>query len=134
MFSPTSLGLRPAASNQDAQHILVYVHFGSPVLLLIFFLAAFTTHSVVTASTDTATKNPQDQTGPGGKPLPSSKKNPKQNDVLDFSPTRKILFNWLSVGTIVTFLANAVVVILHALINREDNWWCGESVAVSRPS
>ncbi|KAL8907517.1 MAG: hypothetical protein Q9171_005832 [Xanthocarpia ochracea] len=131
MFSLSNLVLRPAKSNRTAQTILVYVHFGSPIILILFFLIAFTAHSIATASVDTTVKDPQGQTGPGGKPLPRKpRKTPQGNNGLDFSPARKLLFNWLSVGTIATFVANAVVVITHALVDREENYWCGQSVAI----
>lgn len=134
MFSLSDLALRPAVSNRTAQSILIYIHFASPIILIVFFLVAFTAHSIATASVDTTLKDPQDQTGPGGKPLPSkSRKTSQESNSLDFSPARKLLFNWLSVGTIATFLANAAVVIAHALVNREEHWWCGESVAVWWP-
>ncbi|KAL8856254.1 MAG: hypothetical protein Q9178_007091 [Gyalolechia marmorata] len=131
MFSLSDLVLRPAVSNRTAQTILVYVHFGSPILLILFFLIAFTAHSIATASVDTTVKDPQGQTGPGGKPLPTKPRKTSQgSNGLDFSPARKLLFNWLSVGTIATFVANAVVVITHALVDRKENYWCGESVAI----
>ncbi|KAL8946915.1 MAG: hypothetical protein Q9222_006750 [Ikaeria aurantiellina] len=118
-------------SNRTAQSILTYVHFSSPLILIVFFLLAFTAHSIATAAPDTAVRQSSDQTGPGGKPLPlKSNKAPTKSNTLDFSPPRKALFNWLSVGTILSFVANAVVVILHALINRKDHWWCGEAVAI----
>ncbi|KAL9029514.1 MAG: hypothetical protein Q9196_002252 [Gyalolechia fulgens] len=125
------LGSKPEQSSENAQHILLFFHFASPIILIIFFLTAFTAHSIVTASTDTATNPLEEQTGPGGKPLPSSKKRPKKKkNVLDFSPARKLLFIWLSAGAAATFVGNAVVVILHALLDRKNNWWCGEAVAI----
>lgn len=127
---PFVLGSKPEVSSQNAQHILNFFHFGSPITLIIFFLTAFTAHSIATASTDTTNKPLEEQTGPGGKPLPSSKKRPKEKNVLDFSPARKLLFIWLSAGTAATFVGNAGVVILHALMDRKNNWWCGEAVAV----
>ncbi|KAL8843798.1 MAG: hypothetical protein Q9176_001760 [Flavoplaca citrina] len=131
MFSLARLALSPAVSNRAAQSILFYIHFASPILLLVFFLVAFTTHSIATASVDPTVKDAQDRSGPGGKPLPSkSRKTSQESNPLDFSPARKLLFNWLSVGTIATFLANAAVVIAHALVDREENWWCGESFAI----
>lgn len=130
MSSLFGQGSRSEASNQNAQDLLQFLHFSSPIILIVFFLIAFTAHSVATASTDTTTKTTQGQTGPGGKPLPSPKKRSKEKETLDFSPARKLLFNWLSVGTTATFVGNAVVVISHALVDREDNWWCGEAVAV----
>ncbi|KAL9601810.1 MAG: hypothetical protein Q9219_002300 [cf. Caloplaca sp. 3 TL-2023] len=130
MSSPSYQRLRPEASNQTVLDILNFLHFSSPIILLIFFLAAFTTHSIATASTEVPSRSPQEQTGPGGKPLPLSKKKPRVKNTLDFSPARKLLFNWLSVGTSATFVGNAVVVILHALVDRQNNWWCGEAVAI----
>ena len=116
-------------STRSADDILRDVHYASPFTLLSFFLIAFTVHSIATASDDTDVAPSQDQTGPGGKPLPKKIK-PKE-DVLDFSPARKLLFNWTQVGVILTLVANAVVVIVRALVDREDNWWCGQAVAVS---
>ncbi|KAL8803059.1 MAG: hypothetical protein Q9200_006369 [Gallowayella weberi] len=131
MFSFFELALKSAESNITAQSILTYLHFGCPIFLFVFFLIAWTAHSIATASVHTTGKDPQNQTGPGGKPLPpKSRKSSKGCNVLDFSPARKLLFNWLFVGAIVTFVANAVVIIAHALVHRKDNWWCGESVAI----
>ncbi|KAL8667541.1 MAG: hypothetical protein Q9168_007245 [Polycauliona sp. 1 TL-2023] len=131
MFSFSDLALRPAVSNRTAQSILIYTHFASPIILVVFFLVAFTAHSIATASVDSTVKDPKDQTGPGGKPLPSTARKTSQETIaLDFSPARKLLFNWLSVGTIATFLANAAVVIAHALVDRKEHWWCGQSVAI----
>ena len=121
-------------SHKTAQNILVYTHYSSPIILLAFFLLAFTAYSIVTASSDAVIHPSPDQTGPGGKPLPQkfapSAKEKLEKNASDFSRGRRLLFEWLSVGTILTFVGNAVVVILHALLDREDNWWCGESVAV----
>ena len=108
----------------------MYTHFSSPIILLAFFLIAFTAHSISTASDDAVVKPCPDQVGPGGKPLPHKTRVKERENALDFSRARKLVFNWLSVGTTLTFLGNAVVVILHAVIQRKDQWWCGESVAV----
>lgn len=138
--SPTSststMASRPWVSDRVAQNILVYLHYVSPIILLAFFLIAFTTHSILTASKVDGQPTSSDQTGPGGKPLPRntspSAKAGKKNASLDFSPSRKLLFNWLSAGTILTFLGNAATVIVHALLDRKDNWWCGQSVVVGQ--
>lgn len=124
------LAFRTWVSNRTAQDILVYTHFSSPIVLLALFLISFTAHSILTSSDDVAVQPSAKQTGPGGKPLPSKTKGKRRQNALDFSHARKLLFNWLSVGAIVTFAANAGVVILHAVLARKDSWWCGESVAV----
>ncbi|KAL8972456.1 MAG: hypothetical protein Q9183_000543 [Haloplaca sp. 2 TL-2023] len=123
--------LGPWASNSNVQDILLYVHFSSPIILIVFFLIVFTAHSIATASVDPSIQKSKDRTGPGGKLLPSRSPGlAKDKPALDFSPARKLLFTWLSVGTIATFVANAAAVILHALVDRNNNWWCGQSVAI----
>ena len=121
---------KPWLSDKTAQDILVYTHFSSPIILLAFFLIAFTAHSIATASSDAVVKPSATQVGPGGKPLPQNTRGKFRKDALDFSRARKLVFIWLSVGTTVSFLGNAGVVIFHAVVQRKDNWWCGESVAV----
>ena len=116
--------------------ILSRLHFAYPVVLLVFFLVTFMSYSILAADQKrTTTEAPV--TGPGGKPLPRNKrrsasisKGPKP----DFSPAKKSFFKWTSVALILTFLANAVLVILHVLVARADGWWCGKHVAVSPSS
>lgn len=121
-------------SDGNAKRILLYTHYASPIILLVVFLVAFTAHSIITASGDTTVKASTDSTGPGGKPLPQNTgaraEARRKKLVLDFSPVRKLLFQWTSVGALLTFVANGVVVILHAVLDRKDEWWCGKAVAV----
>jgi hypothetical protein len=42
-----------------------------------------------------------------------------------------LLFLYLSIGLLATFVANAINIIVHALTASEDGWWCGEATAVS---
>ena len=117
-----------------AQEIMVYTHYASPIILLIFFLLAFTAHSILTASKEDLIQPSHAQTGPWGKPLPRTSspaaKAAREKKALDFSPSRKLLFTWLSAGVVLTFLGNAGTVIVHALLDRKDNWWCGQAVVV----
>ena len=123
----------PWVSNTTAQAVLTYVHYAYPIILLFSFLLAFTVHSILTASKDDTVQAVPDKTGPGGKPLPRntspSAKKGKQ-EALDFSPARKLVFDWLSIGVILTFLANSVIVIVHALTAKKHGWWCGQSTVV----
>lgn len=125
--------VEPWVSNNTAQAILTYVHYAYPIVLLLLFLLAFTLHSVLTASKDDIVEPLPDQTGPGGKPLPrniSPSARKKKQEVLDFSPARKLVFGWLSIGVILTFLGNTVTVIVHALVDKKHEWWCGQSAVV----
>jgi hypothetical protein len=118
-----------------ADHILAFIRNFSPILVLCFFLVAFTLRSI-RATSDIGKSNddarPPVQYGPGGKPLPQrtwtglQRKKDKENDM---PRSRKLVFQWISLGTVLTFTANAVVVVVHALAQR--GWWCGEPTTVS---
>ena len=126
----SSVAFRPWVSNETAQGVLVSTHFASPLIILVVFLVAFITHSVITAPRTAITQDATPQTGPGGKPLPKKTRSCKDNLGLDFNPTRKKLFIGLSVGSILTFVASAALIIIHALWDREENWWCGQAAVV----
>ena len=128
-----SFTFRPWVSNDTAQGILIYLHYASPICLLVLFLTALATYSIVTAPKREPSQDTSDLTGPGGKPLPKKPKSGKDNARLDFSPARKRLFIGLSVGAVLTYVADAAGVIVHALWDRRDNWWCGEAKAVGTP-
>ena len=51
-------------------------------------------------------------------------------EALDFSKPRKLLFEWLSVAVVFTFAGNILVVIVHALYARKEQWWCGQAPTV----
>jgi hypothetical protein len=116
--------------------LLEVVHFHFPWVLLLLFIVAYMVHSVATAESSAEPAGPT-VTGPGGKPLPrSAKKREEEEERLrrkrqDFSPLRKLVFYYLSAGVIVTFVANAANIVIHALTKREEGWWCGEPMAVS---
>ena len=46
------------------------------------------------------------------------------------SRPRKLLFEWLMVGALATLAGNIVLVIVHALMERKENWWCGQAPTV----
>lgn len=135
---PSRLSLPSMTSSTSiitmTQGIMVYTHYASPIILLVFFLVAFTAHSILTASKEDVVQAQTGQTGPGGKPLPRNSspmaKAARESKALDFSPSRKLLFIWLSAGGVLTFLGNVVTVIVHALLDRKDHWWCGQAVVV----
>lgn len=124
----------PWVSNHTASRILHITHYAYPIVILLDFLVAFTIHSILTAADDTPTTAASTKTGPGGKPLPrntrrSRKEALKKTEATDFGRSQKLTLNWLVIGLIVTFLANAVNSIAHALAKRP--WWCGEAAVVS---
>lgn len=115
---------------------LDFFHYASPLVLLFVFLLVFTTRSIRTAGNSNANATDDQLTGPGGKPLP---RNAKQQASLrktkakdDITHTQKLLFEWISILTAITFIGNAAAVILHALVNRKEGYWCGQAYVVSK--
>ena len=121
-------------STSPTTALLEAVHFNYPWIIVAVFLVAFLANSILTAETSN-TSNAPTVTGPGGKPLPGSAKKAKEEREKrkseDFSPARKFVFIYLSVGVIITFIGNAINIVIHALSERENGWWCGEATAVS---
>ena len=83
---------------------------------------------------------PTRATGPGGRPLPSTKQKKKKTDgperapprELEFSKFTRRLFDYGSVCVVLTFVANAAAIASHTIGGENDeNWWCGEESAVS---
>jgi len=89
--------------------------------------------AVLTASRDEVVQAIPDQTGPGGKPLPrntSPGAKEKTQKIVDLSPSKKLFFTWIYVAAILTFLGDAITAIIHALVDRKNNWWRWDSVVV----
>jgi hypothetical protein len=113
--------------------LLDLVHFNYAWVLFVVFLVAFVTNSILSVEASSQSKEPA-LTGPGGKPLPQSsarkskEERERRKKLKDFSPRRKLLFLYLSVGLLATFVGNGVNIVIHAL---KDNWWCGQATAVS---
>ena len=119
-----------------AESIIYYTHFTYPIALLVLFITSLAVDGIVSSSTDSTisssgTSTPA-VTGPGGKPLPKNNRiNRAGKSRTGFSHTKKLLFCYLSVGLVASFICNAVNIIVHALADRDKGWWCGESTAVS---
>lgn len=128
-------GSAPPVSNENAHVLLEYVRIGAPIFLLVVFIIAFIANSVVSAKRLNKNGNASG-TGPGGRPLPKRSRStmavPKEPQV--FSPATKLLFKWLSVGVLVTYVADAAINMAHTLFYRSEHWWCGQSLVVSNGS
>lgn len=123
------------AASTAPHRILRTLHYAYPIVLLLFFLCAFTLQSIRASSKRNSNGNgaPDQQLGPGGKPLPNldptrnAPKKPKHDDI---SRPRKLVFEWMSVVLALTFIGNTINVIVHALYDREEQWWCGQAMVV----
>ncbi|CAA9961092.1 hypothetical protein CFE70_004468 [Pyrenophora teres f. teres 0-1] len=114
---------------RDTIAVLQYAY---PILMLVFFLAAFTTRSIAASKTNSNIAKPT-TTGPGGKPLPAT--DPTRNFVKrtahdHVTQTQKRLFEWLSLATAFTFVGNSVITVAHALVEKQEHWWAGKAVVI----
>lgn len=112
--------------------IVTVLQYAYPIILLFFFLAAFTFRSIATSNSNANIAKPT-TTGPGGKPLPAT--DPTRNFVKktvhdDVTQTQKRVFEWLSLATALTFIGNSVVVVAHALVDKKEHYWAGKAVVV----
>lgn len=133
MGLPMSMdGSAPDASSEKARVLLEYLRIGAPIFLLAVFVIAFVANSIVSAKRLTKNGNATGK-GPGGRPLPKRSRSTmavtKEPQI--FTPATRLLFKWLSVGVLVTFVADAAVNMAHALFYRSEHWWCGQSLVVS---
>lgn len=114
---------------EAARELLDYLRTWYPVLLLVVFVVAFITNTVVIARK--ANRSDAQNVGPGGRPLPRrSRSSSALKKTQGFSHTVKQCFNWLSVGILLTFLADATIYIAHVAIARSEQWWRGQSVVI----
>ncbi|KAL5347853.1 ATP-binding cassette-type vacuolar membrane transporter Hmt1 [Pseudogymnoascus australis] len=129
---PTTAG-SSSSSPGTAYWILHYVQYSYPLVLLVVFLTAFVAHSIISSPSNQSVTSRSTLTGPGGKPLPPTSRPPSNgppepaND--GFGKTRSLLFCWLAVGLIATFVGNIVNIVVHAVSERREGWWCGEAPA-----
>ncbi|KAF1990280.1 putative vacuolar ABC heavy metal transporter [Aulographum hederae CBS 113979] len=130
----------PLSENKTALAVQGVLYYAYPILLLVFFLIAFTVRSIFTSETlSTVQDVPGSPTGPGGKALP--KLDPlrgtrdKKSYHEDISRSRKLVFQWLSAIASLTFAADAANTICHALWDHTKranatNWWCGQAYVI----
>jgi ATP-binding cassette, subfamily B, vacuolar membrane transporter HMT1/ACLQ len=111
-----------------------------PVVLLLAFIVSAGVHSIVTARTEEELVVPTAK-GPGGKPLPVTKRKREQLDeprgpeICAPSGFARRVFQYTTAAVILSFFANGGAIALHALqLRRKDaaeGWWCTEERTVS---
>jgi hypothetical protein len=133
---PSGPSPQPEPSSPALQRLLVVLHSAYPIILLIFFLAAFTCQSIYSSRnrniSDPASTQPLHY-GPGGKALPArgpGRPNPRQDDVKELPRGQRLVFQWLSVVACLSFVGSAINAIVHTLVQRAEQWWCGQAMVV----
>jgi hypothetical protein len=123
-----------------AQSILQTAQLLYPVVLLLAFILSAAVHSIVSSNTEEELVVPT-ATGPGGKPLPVTKRKRGQTvsshtDSVGRTGCSKTVVQYLTAAVVLSFVANGAAIAAHALqsIRRsgfENAWWCGEERVVS---
>lgn len=119
------------AFHNAARDRLEYLQIGYPIVLFTVFVVAFVVNSILSARKVMQNSNAK-RTGPGGRPLPKRSRSSVVvvKDFQRFSPNAKLLFKWLSVGVLLTIVADAAFTITHVIVFRSEHWWRGQSLVV----
>ncbi|KAK1751902.1 heavy metal tolerance protein [Echria macrotheca] len=109
-----------------------------PMVLLLAFILSAGVHSIVTARSEEELIVPT-VTGPGGKPLPVTKRKREQSGEIqvpaiadDRSFARRV-FQYGTAALTLSFLANLAAIAVHTLQvhgPKHFQWWCGEERTV----
>lgn len=130
-------------SEQGSTALLVLqkVQLLYPVTLLLAFTFSAGVHTVVTSKSEEQLAAPA-VTGPGGKPLPITKRKREQealeeaDDIDGAGSFARPVFLYLTAAIVVSFVANGAAVAIHAMGSTRKGgitnaWWCGEERIVS---
>ncbi|KAL2156233.1 hypothetical protein VTH82DRAFT_978 [Thermothelomyces myriococcoides] len=125
-------------SEQGSTALLVLqkVQLLYPVTLLLAFTFSAGVHTVVTSKSEEQLAAPA-VTGPGGKPLPITKRKREQealeeaDDIDGAGSFARPVFLYLTAAIVVSFVANGAAVAIHAMGSTRKGgitnaWWCGE--------
>lgn len=123
--------------NSLVESILSITQYLYPGLLLVILLVFGAAHSIYVATREGTVIVPT-VTGPGGKPLPVTRK--RRSDGMPhepegrFSPAIRGLFQWIYTAVTLTFVGQGASIATHALVQKNihgtNAWWCGEAKAV----
>ena len=119
-----------------------------PVVVLAHFILTALVSSVRSSGTTDDDIAPAVR-GPGGKPLPLTKKKTRQTppprlsqiDLVEIGPRARFTFQLLAITLTATLFMNAMAIAIHTwqanpdLLERgsQMKWWCGEPMVVSSP-
>ncbi|KAK4234412.1 hypothetical protein C8A03DRAFT_47245 [Achaetomium macrosporum] len=126
-------------SSSPAQSVLRTAQLLYPVVLLLAFVISAGVHTIVTSRTEEELVVPSVK-GPGGKPLPVTKRKREQeasepDDNTGTGGLAWTVFLYLTGAIVLSFVANGATIAAHAVqSSRNDGldnaWWCGEPTIV----
>ncbi|RYO85136.1 hypothetical protein DL766_007353 [Monosporascus sp. MC13-8B] len=116
-----------------AERVRDVVQYLYPDVLILVFILVGASYSIYKARKE-AVAAPKAK-GPGGKPLPVTKRSKRvEPQQCVFGPSARLFFQSSSIFTTLTFVATGIAITARALVHRADNgeqgWWCGEPETV----
>ncbi|KIX08204.1 uncharacterized protein Z518_02860 [Rhinocladiella mackenziei CBS 650.93] len=122
------------AAIQTCLRVLNVAKSAYPAVVLLVFLIAFVTHGIKTAPDDGDKVKIHSMRGPGGRPLPIRRKSANQVKEAaafkDLPSGTQTVVKIGQMGIILTFLANAGLLLFETLLNRKDEWWPGQNAVI----
>ncbi|KAM7194997.1 heavy metal tolerance protein [Naviculisporaceae sp. PSN 640] len=126
----------PNIERSTAQTVFLKAQILYPVILLLAFILSAGVHSVLTSRSDEELDVPTVR-GPGGKPLPVTKRKREHEEprVPDFDgqSTALVAFKHLAAAVVLTFFANCLALAVHASSHpprydalKNSHWQCSE--------
>jgi hypothetical protein len=105
-----------------------------PAVLLVAFILSAATYSIQSSRSEEELLEPT-ATGPGGKPLPMTKRRKRghKHPVFEvyIGVWARRVFQYITVAVVLTFVADAATVVAHAVDDQSPGgWWCGEERVV----
>ncbi|KAH8700341.1 heavy metal tolerance protein precursor [Talaromyces proteolyticus] len=113
------------------RYVLQFIQTAAPIVLLLVFIGAFVASSIISARRLTPNDN-KAAYGPGGRPLPKRTRSTMTvlRDRQEISPQFSLVFQWLAVAVLLTYLVDTAINVSHAIIYRSEHWWCGQSTVI----
>ncbi|KAK4218038.1 heavy metal tolerance protein [Rhypophila decipiens] len=126
----------PIIHRGTAETIFLRAQILYPVILLVAFVLSAAVHSILTSRSEEELDVPT-VTGPGGKPLPVTKRKREQEEPRDLDSdgqsTGLVAFKHLAAVVVLTFLANGLALVAHLNSHhpkydalQDPHWQCSE--------
>lgn len=132
--------MAPSTAKSWPEAILFTLELWYGLILLLLFVISIALNSILDTQRTALLTQPV-ATGPGGRPLPATRRKSQDSGTITFAPdleiskTSKRVYVYTAACVIASFAANFASVISHTVAetNNPDTkfgWWCGEETSV----
>ena len=132
--------MAPPTSLSWPEAIVYSLELWYGVLLLVIFVVSIVLNSIFDSRRASQLVQPA-ATGPGGRPLPATRRRSQDSSTLSFTPTAEtseVTKRIYGIGYalfVASFVADVASVVFHAFYDTKNpeiqfGWWCGEETSV----